>query len=213
LAIVIIGVAGEGIHDFTRWFTRTWWGPNGGRLSVLILIIGLAIEGIAQVKTNSTSDKIIAFLGKETADENERTAELKLALEKEITSRSPREIKPEQRTNLLTALNAVMPKGEITITAKLFDEEAERFEKQISDVLKEAGFDVKEVRGPIGGFGAMGQWIFVRDLKKFQTGPSWLGEIQAGLKNSLGLDFGGQQMDSTFTPEFGEVLIAVGAKP
>jgi hypothetical protein len=67
LAIVIIGVVGEGIHDFTAWFRDTRWHSGGGKLSVLILIAGLAVEGVAQVKANSISGEIIALLSGEAA--------------------------------------------------------------------------------------------------------------------------------------------------
>lgn len=97
---MIIGVAAEGIHDFTVWFKQTWWGPHGGRLSVLILIVGLAIEGVAQVNANSTSGQFIAFLGKEAADERARTAEIeKVAAWRRIDSTTSQK--------LLAALDAI----------------------------------------------------------------------------------------------------------
>ena len=95
---------------------------------------------------------------------------------------------------------------------KLFDEEAERFGKQILLTLRDSGFNAREVRGAFS-FGMSGQWIVARDLKKFQNGPSWVGAVQAALNTVLGLNFDGQQMDDTFKPEFGEVSIVIGAKP
>jgi len=62
----------------------------------------------------------------------------------------------------------------------LFDEEAERFGKQLLEVLKDSGFNSKEARGPFG-FGIPGEWILVRDLRKYQTGPSLVGELQEAL--------------------------------
>jgi hypothetical protein len=82
LLIVIVGVAAEGIHDFTSWFKQTWWGPHGGRAAILVLIIGLALEGVAQVKANSTSGQIIAFLGSQAAATRERAAKLEIQLAK-----------------------------------------------------------------------------------------------------------------------------------
>jgi hypothetical protein len=100
LAIVIIGVVGEGIHDFTAWLKRTWWGPNGGRLSVLVLIVGLAIEGVAQVKANSISGQIIGSLNKEAADERARTAEIEKVA-------AWRRLEPENEMKLTAALAAI----------------------------------------------------------------------------------------------------------
>lgn len=125
----------------------------------------------------------------------------------------PRLITPQQYLRLVAALSKITPKGQLTVTWKLFDEEAEQFGKQILKALNEAGFDAKEVRGPFG-FGISGQWIMVRDLKKYQNTRSWIGSIQAALdNNNSGVNFDGQQMDSTWKPEMGEVCIAIGAKP
>jgi hypothetical protein len=153
-----------------------------------------------------------ANLEKETATANERSAELKLALEKEIAARQPRLINPQQRMQLVAALTKIISKGGITVTWKLFDEEAEIFGTQILEALKESGFDAKEMRGPFG-FGIPGQWILVRDLKEYQTERSWVGDVQAALNSTVGVNFDGQQMEPTMKPEYGEVSIAVGAKP
>jgi hypothetical protein len=146
------------------------------------------------------------------AKANEHTAELKIALEREIAARQPRQINTQQRAQLVDALSKVSIKGEITVSWKLFDEEAEAFGKQILQALMDSGFPAKEVRGPFS-FGTTGQAIVARDLKKLQTGPSWVGDVQATLNASLGVAFPGYQMDSTFKPEFGDVSIVVGAKP
>ncbi len=81
LAAVVVGVIGESIHEFIPWFGSVWWRTNGGKASALLLIAGLAAEGITQVKTNSISGQIIAFLNeragrleKEAADAKERAA-------------------------------------------------------------------------------------------------------------------------------------------
>lgn len=154
----------------------------------------------------------IAMADAEAATANERAAELKLALEKEIVATQPRKITPEQHAQLVDELSKIEPKGAISVTWKMFDEEASAFGKQLLGCFQEAGFDARAVDGPLG-FGLSGQWIMLRDLTKFQTAPSWVGGVQTDLKNSLGLLFDGQQMNSTFKPELGDVLIAIGAKP
>jgi hypothetical protein len=120
-----------------------------------------------------------------------------LALEREIAARQPRHISPQQHANLVAALVKISDKSEIAITAKLFDEEAVGFAKELLSSFKEAGFEAKDVRGPMG-FGVSGQWILVRDLKLYQTTPSWVGEVQAILKGALGLEFDGREMDASF---------------
>jgi hypothetical protein len=141
-----------------------------------------------------------------------QAAKMRADLEKEIAARQPRLINPEQRVQLVAALTKINLKGKLTVTWKLFDEEAERFGKQILESLNEAGFDAKEIRGSFG-FGIPGQWILLRDLEKYQHEPSWIGDVQAALNSTAGVSFDGRQMDSTWKPEFGEVAIVVGAKP
>ena len=77
VAAVAIGVAGESIHEFTDWFNASqWWRANGGKASALLLIAALAAELIIQVKTNSISGQIIAFLSDQAASTRERAANL-----------------------------------------------------------------------------------------------------------------------------------------
>ena len=82
---MILGVVGEGIHDLTAWFKSTFWGPTGGRISVLILVVGLAVEGIAQVNANNATAQIIAALSNETANSRLKTAQLEKELQTEKT--------------------------------------------------------------------------------------------------------------------------------
>jgi hypothetical protein len=90
-----------------------------------------------------------ASLEKETAQANERAAELKLALEKEIAARQPRQIEKQRLPALREALTKIPNKGEITITWKLFDEEAERFGKQLLEVIREIRVQRKGSARPI----------------------------------------------------------------
>ena len=138
----------------------------------------------------------------ETAAERAEKAAMRIA---------GRTITPEQRAALL-ALWQNAPKGPITVSAKLFDEEAEQFARQLADVLNAAGFQATVVRGPFS-FGLPGQWIVARDLHKWQAGPSYVGFIQEGLRSVLHLEFGGQQMDGTFSESWGDVAIAIGSQP
>ena len=166
-----------------------------------------AIEGeVTDVKARIEADAARA------QELQKQAAKMRADLDKEIAANQPRQITPQQRVQLVNALSKITPKGELTVTWKLFDEEAERFGKQILEALNQAGFDAKEVRGPFG-FGSSGQWIVVRDLKKYQNTQSWLGSVQAALNNNTGVYFDGVQADSTWKPELGEVSIAVGAKP
>jgi hypothetical protein len=131
--------------------------------------------------------------------------------EKAASTVAGRSITPAQKAALV-AFWKDGPKGPIRVGAKLFDEEAERFATQITDALNAAGFQATVVRGPFS-FGTQGQWLLVRDLKKWQTEPSYVGSIQRGLRTVLHLNFEGQQMDASFAEIWGDVAIAIGAQP
>jgi hypothetical protein len=122
-----------------------------------------------------------------------------------------RTITPEQKSALITFWQNG-PKGPIKIGAKLFDEEAEKFGRQLADTLEAAGFQATVIRGPFS-FGIPGQWILVKDLQKWQSEPSYVGFIQAGLKSVLQLDFEARQMDGSFSDNWGDVAIAIGSQP
>jgi hypothetical protein len=98
---VIIGVAGEGVAEFTNWFTgadehkkRTL-----SKASWLVLIGFLALELLCLAKTNQLSGRIIASLNK--AAEDERLA--RVMIEQEAANRdiTPEEVK--QLSKLLAA--------------------------------------------------------------------------------------------------------------
>ena len=159
-------------------------------------------------EARAETEKAIA----DTAKANERTAELKLALEREITARMPRTIAPELKAAIVTILKAdSAPKGRIVVVWKLFDEEAERFAKQVIEVLNEAGFEAVEGQGPLS-FGEKGAWIVVRDLKAAATTRTAIGAVQDTFWKILRIQMSGVQRTDPF-PDLGEIVIAIGAKP
>jgi hypothetical protein len=166
-----------------------------------------AIEGeVKDVKARIEADATRA------QELQKQTAKMRADLNKEIAATQPRLITPSERLQLIVALSKITSKGQITVTWKLFDNEAEQFGRQILEALDTARFDAKEVRGPFG-FSIAGQWIVVRDLQKFQNKLSWVGGVQAALNSTTGVNFDIKQMDSTWKPEYGEVSIVIGAKP
>ena len=60
--IVMLGVIGESIVEFTNWITDERWQSMVGRASALVLVAGLAGEILTQVQVNSISGRMIAFL-------------------------------------------------------------------------------------------------------------------------------------------------------
>jgi len=96
-ALVVIGCAGEAVHEFTSWFGEfDWWRKSGGKASALLLVAALAMEIPIQLTTNSKSGIIIAFLRDEAARE-ERNLN---ALEK------PRSLDSKQQAAISAAVQA-----------------------------------------------------------------------------------------------------------
>ena len=76
-AIVAIGVIGELIVEFTDWIKSPQTLSRVGIASALILVIGLAGEILTQVRVNSISGQIIAFLNNDTASLRLELAKIK----------------------------------------------------------------------------------------------------------------------------------------
>jgi hypothetical protein len=144
------------------------------------------------------------------AKANERAAELKLALKKEVAARQPRTISAQEHDQIVEYLKNANPKGPITAVWKLFDEEAEKFGRQVIVVLKDSGFDVTEGRGPFG-FGERGAWIAVKDFEKLKTSPSAIGAVQGAFRDILHIQFDGGERKEGW-PDV-DTTVAIGAKP
>lgn len=153
----------------------------------------------------------LANAARDTAQANQRAAELNLALQREIAARQPRTINADDRAKIIARLATdTAPKGQVVVIWKLFDEEAIQFGRQIISLLRDSGFDAVEGHGPMT-FETPGQWIVVRDLATLQAAPNAIGAMQAAFRDVLHLDFNGVQRKDPF-PDLGEVVIAIGAK-
>jgi hypothetical protein len=121
----------------------------------------------------------------ETARANERTAELRLALDREIAARQPRTITVEQHDAIVAMLKPErIYKGRVLINST-FDGEAWQFAEKISNVLKEAGFETQDV--PMGerllGINRSGVFIWIRDIanQPRHAGPIFKAFSQVGV--------------------------------
>ena len=125
LGIVTLGVAGESIADFTKWGEprKKWL----GKASALVLIMGLAGEGIAQSKTNSLSGLIIAGLGERTAN-----AELEL-----VRIKRPRIITPQKANDLVASLSKYSGGKKFWIIVDRNEIETETEQEALANKLRE----------------------------------------------------------------------------
>jgi len=94
LGAVLLGVVGESVKEFSKWPERIGWEKKLGRVSALVLIAGLAGEGITQPNTNAANATLVAFVNKQAAQ-----ARLEIA---RLNAR--RELNPAQFGELVTAL-------------------------------------------------------------------------------------------------------------
>jgi hypothetical protein len=174
-------------------------------------------EDVARLQHDTAqANERAAQLGREAAEAtktaalaNERAAELKLALEREIAARQPRRITSAQQSQIVDTLRQAA-KGPVSVTWKLFDEEATQYGKDVEAALKAAGYDVKEERGAFS-FGIPGQWMMVPDRFWFER-PTYAGEIQTALQKATGVLFDGQARPPDFKIE-GDVVLVIGSKP
>jgi hypothetical protein len=156
----------------------------------------------------ATSEKLSKELEKgnltlQTELERERLERLRI--EKQL---KPRTITLEERSALLNCL-APLTKGPVTVIPKTFDVEAEQYANQISEVLKDANFEIKAHTGPRPfGFGMAGVFAVFNDATH---PPPHAGEIQHCLRQ-IGVELGGgANPDWVKDPNL--VVIAVSQKP
>jgi hypothetical protein len=142
LAAVAIGVAGESVHELTAWFkTLQWWKANGGKASALLLVAALAAELIIQVKTNSISGQIIAFLSDQAASTRERAAKLEAIM----TGRRLSQVE----INLIGLELRPFASRDVVIGSYSGDAEAARLGLQIKTALEQAGVHVHDRLGNV----------------------------------------------------------------
>jgi hypothetical protein len=127
LAAVLIGVAGESIEEFTDWPKKWGFDKPLTRLSALILIAGLAGEGMTQFNTNGENATLVALLNKQVA-----------VLEAEQTMRH---LRPEQKSALITALSPFRgQKVELWCLVSAFD--CNTFAEELREVFRQASWSV-----------------------------------------------------------------------
>jgi hypothetical protein len=122
-AVVLIGVIGEYVNDFTHWFRALRRHRRLGKGSTLLLIAGLAVELLGLVKTATLSNHII---------EAERSA--RVQLQKSI---APRDLTPEKWKASVAALRAA---GHISVHVRIAipDGESVRLYAQLKRLFDEA---------------------------------------------------------------------------
>lgn len=140
LAAVLIGVAGEFIEEFTDWPRHIGCEKGIKRLSALILIAGLAGEGITQPNTNAATATLVALL-------NKKSGELAIDLDKErnaciaiLAQLRPRDVTKPQMTAIANPIRGRFP---TVYLYPLSDPNSSRYTFAIAETFKAAGTEAK----------------------------------------------------------------------
>jgi hypothetical protein len=148
LAAVLLGVAGESIEEFTDWPKRAGLKKPLTRISALVLIAGLAGEGITQPNTNAPNATLVAVLNKEARE---------LALESErLRARIAwRHLDKEQITQCIVDLSS-FPRQKVMAINTVNDPEVLQITESISAMFSSLGWGelpISTTMGPAQGTG------------------------------------------------------------
>lgn len=138
-------------------------------LAILVSVLGFATLTVKlradHIKKRADARRLEEriLVDKELKD---KTAEALRATTSLEAKQAPRSLTDAQRTDL-TRLLSNGPKGQLFVVPKTFDEEAEAFAKQISDVLVASGFTLSSLPPPRPmSLGRSGAFLWVHDMAK-----------------------------------------------
>jgi len=87
LFFVFIGVTIESLTEFTSLIRSSVWKPKIGKVSALVLVIGLTMELIASSRLSTLNRQVIRILAVEAADAEKRAAHAEKSTEDERAAR------------------------------------------------------------------------------------------------------------------------------
>lgn len=213
-AVVIVGVLGEAINDFTSWWPRWRIKKKLGKGSTLILIAGLACELLGLVRTSTLSNQLIADLNATAAEANERAANA----EDQAAQLEDKNFRHSQRADRLwdnekDFAAALMGKPTGTILSLMYargDSEAWETADALKYVLRQYGWNVEHF-GPtpstpddaedapmvvVGGSGTFGVTVVSRSDQSEEARAAGAALLDA-LDKAYMDDIGDQDDDDT----------------
>lgn len=223
--VVILGVAGEFVAEFTRFLNGKAAKKKFEKCSVLVLIFGLAIELLAHSVTSHISGVITAGLNEEAGNARkaageaiERAEELRkknIELESKL---QPRMITQEQREKFIDSLKS-SPKGPIRIQYGNPNNETWIFIFQLRGMLDEAGFGVGDstalMPNPTGSVNHSYITGIAILAYSMETSPPYLSNIEQAFKEIGITTYAIATKDGNYNlkPNPGEIVIFVTEKP
>jgi len=155
-AIVFLGCVGEYVAEFTLFPKSEGAVKKLARLSLIMLILGIAGELLGTFRTSQISGQIIADAEQEAGVAKEEAARLKKVAEDERLARvqieeaiAPRRLTPEQRSEMSSNLSRFSRQPVVAIN-NTFDVEAGILAAEILSTLKMAKWNTNPVWA-IGG--------------------------------------------------------------
>jgi hypothetical protein len=87
LFLVFVGVIVESLVEFTSLIKSSFWKPRIGKVSALVLIVGLALELISSSRLSVINRQVVGILFAQAADAKKRAAHAEKATEEERAAR------------------------------------------------------------------------------------------------------------------------------
>jgi|SRR5271165_16571 len=184
-AIVFLGCVGEFVAEFTSLPKSEKTEKKLARLSLIILIFGIAGELLGTVRTSQLSGQLIANIDERAANENKLVAGLEqdvakantemakqqaraaeaerslLALQEKI---QPRHLSPEQRTAIKNALKRFPPQ-QVNILAFVGVSDGTSFGLELADAINSAGWKASFLGHESSGGELRGLALIMKDTK------------------------------------------------
>lgn len=87
LFLVFVGVIVESLVEFTSLIKSSFWKPRIGKISALVLIVGLALELMASSRLSVINRQVVGKLSAQATEANKRAAHAEKATEEERAAR------------------------------------------------------------------------------------------------------------------------------
>jgi uncharacterized protein YqhQ len=87
LFLVFVGVIVESLVEFTNLIRSSFWKPRIGKISALVLIVGLALELLASSRLSVINRQVVGKLSAQAADATKRATHAEKATEEERAAR------------------------------------------------------------------------------------------------------------------------------
>ena len=87
LFLVFVGASVESLVEFTSLIKSAFWKPKIGKVSALVLIVGLALELISSSRLSVINRQIVGILSEQAADAEKRAVHAEKATIEERSAR------------------------------------------------------------------------------------------------------------------------------